>query len=186
MICVTKIQIGLRSPAVFLFSSHVQLQLHLHALVLWHQTPDVSAFEVSLIWSKLLFTFPSLSSSFCHMSFLLLLTLSPKLSPSITRATESCEQMLSVQLPCPVALCASPLLPPLLPRSSSLHPTRGFICALPSREGKCLLSLLLLLLPCLLIATKHVRDPILTSGISGWTGHRHCLWWEGIQIGAHL
>lgn len=41
-------------------------------------------------------------------------SLFPKLSPSITRATESCEQMLSVQPPCPAALCASPLLPPCL------------------------------------------------------------------------
>lgn len=62
-------------------------------------------------------------------------------SPSITRATESREQMLSVQPPCPIALCASPLLPLSLPRSSSSRPSRGSICSPPREANVCFLLL---------------------------------------------
>lgn len=86
-------------------------------------------------------------------------------SPSITRATESQEQMLSVQPPCPIALCASPLLPPSLPRSSSSHPSRGSICSPPREANVCFLLLLLLLL-----------FPSLSSFIPGLF-----FWWGGFS-----
>lgn len=76
------------------------------------KSKKMKEFDFSPQWSTSLFPSSSLIPVF-------------SVSLQLSIHYQSREQMLSVQLPCSIALCASPLLPPSVPRPSSLRPSRG-------------------------------------------------------------